>query len=108
MPQRHRRLRVAADARLPQPGHAIPGLHALPRRHPRLEYQPEVHAMTRAWRFLRAAFVPFVVCYSLFSFAQQKASEQGVSYGNYFVKQSFDFGYRYASVDGSTPMYNTM
>src|ERR1051326_9159109 len=108
MPQRHRRLRVAADARLPQSGHAIPGLHALPRRHPRLEYQPEVHAMTRARRFLRAAFVPFVGCFSLLSLAQQKSSEQGVTYGNYFVKQSFDFGYRYALVDGSTPMYNTM
>ena len=45
----------------------------------------------------------------ILAIAQTAANkEQGATYGNYFVKQSLDFGYRYASVDGSTPMYNTM
>ena len=64
--------------------------------------------MTTMRQFLRAAVVPFVCCLSLPTFAQQQPAEQPVTYGNYFVKQSFDFGYRYASVDGSTPLYNTM
>jgi hypothetical protein len=45
---------------------------------------------------------------SLLAFSQTTPQSEQVTYGNYVVKQSFDFGYRYASVDGSTPMYNTM
>jgi len=37
-----------------------------------------------------------------------QTTEQGATYGNYFIKQSFDFGYRIANVDGSSPMFNTM
>jgi hypothetical protein len=39
---------------------------------------------------------------------QDKDEQDGINEGNYNVKQSIDFGYRFTSINGSIPTYDTM
>src|SRR5258708_26851804 len=57
-------------------------------------------------RFLLSTFMLAAFCIPV-SFAQQVDEQKGIDQGNYNIKQSVEFGYRFTDVFGNQQAYDT-
>src|ERR1700745_3390211 len=76
-------------------------------RNPRMYETPNrKNSSSIAVLFLRAGLMFAVFCVSA-SLAQQVDEQKGIDQGNYNIKQSVEFGYRFSDVIGDRQTYNT-
>jgi len=76
-------------------------------RNPRMDETPNrKNSSSIAVPFLLSALMFAVFCVPA-SFAQQVDEQKGIDQGNYNIKQSVEFGYRFSDVIGDQQTYNT-
>ena len=76
-------------------------------RNPRMDKTPKrKNSSLIAAPFLLSALMFAVFCIPA-SFAQQVDEQKGIDQGNYNIKQSVEFGYRFSDVIGDQQTYNT-
>src|ERR1700752_5471856 len=76
-------------------------------RSPRMDETPyRKNSSSIAAPFLLSALMFAVFCVSV-SFAQQVDEQKGIDQGNYNIKQSLEFGYRFSDVVGNQQTYDT-
>jgi hypothetical protein len=68
--------------------------------------QRSPHGLRRAWIFAGRVTMLFFVALTA-AWSQQAAEEEGIDSGNYNIKQSVEFGYRFTNFTGNQATYDT-
>src|ERR1035438_4955790 len=92
-------------------GPEIPALHTLPRPHPRVEQRPHLPAMTLRIALLLIPTLTFAPAFAQDTVApttgESTAPARGENVGAYNVVQSWELGYRYATIGGDSDKYRS-
>ncbi len=109
--------RRARNAFIPQPGHPIPGMHALPRANSRIELRSHLFqiVMTMTMHGRSARSLPLCILLAVLLFAPLSraqvnpnfSDQKGVDSGDYNIQQSAEFGYRANWINGNQDTYDT-